>query len=323
MKKFLKILGIILGVVVLLLLGFAAYINFGPRPAFEEVEIKEINVEPTEARIERGAKLVTTICAICHVGTNGALEGRHLMDAPPAFGKIYATNITQHPQFGIGEWSDGELYRLLRTGVRKDGHIAYPPMMATATIADEDIYSIIAYLKSDAARVQPSANNVPEAEPSFLLKMISKVGFKPYAYPEGPLEIPDSSDVLAFGEYLANGPYFCFYCHSASFETNDHFNPENSPGFYGGGNMMLSPDGSEVILTANITPHPTAGIGNWSEEAFIKAVTAGVRPDGAPVRAPMPKFTALDSFELHAIWEYMKTVPPLANEVERNVEMEE
>lgn len=323
MKKILKILGILLGIVIILVLGFAAWLNFGPRPIFEHVEVKEITVDVTPESVERGAKIATMICAVCHAGDGGVLSGRRLTDAPPPFGELYALNITQHPDAGIGAWSDGELYRLFRTGVNRDGHMVYPPMVAFGTYSDEDIYSIIAFLKSDHPRVRPVDEYHPPQKPSFLLKMISKMGLNPYPYHDSYPEIPDSSDVVAFGKYLADGPYLCYYCHSASFETNDHFVAENSPGYFGGGNTMHSRDGLQIVLSANITPHPETGIGNWTEHEFRKAVMMGVRPDGSPMRDPMPKFTSLDSFEIHAIWEYLRTVPPIDNEVDRDVDMSE
>src|SRR5215510_12878657 len=47
----------------------------------------------------------------------------------------------------------------------------------------------------------------------------------------------------------------------------------------GGGRALRTPFGT--FYGPNITPHPTQGIGRWSEADFIRAVREGVRPDGA------------------------------------------
>ena len=80
----------------------------------------------------------------------------------------------------------------------------------------------------------------------------------------------------------------------------------------GGGNRIDS------LYSANITPDKETGIGNWSEEDFIKAVRFGQRPDGSPVRPPMKPFAQLSLSEAQALYAYMKTVPAIKNKVDRN-----
>lgn len=76
--------------------------------------------------------------------------------------------------------------------------------------------------------------------------------------------------------------------------------------------MLLFHFGSPIVSYArNITPDVETGIGSWSEEQFITAVTTGVRPDGTVLSAHMPyayyKFWGED--ELKAVFLYLKTVP--------------
>ena len=128
--------------------------------------------------------------------------------------------------------------------------------------------------------------------------------------------LPDTNDILATGRYYAVGAYDCYNCHSADFKTNNILEPEKSVGFFGGGNPMLNLEG-ETIHSANITPDPTHGIGNWTEEQFVQAVKYGINPDGTKLRYPMLAHTVLPDEEIRAIYAYLKTVPPLPNEVKR------
>lgn len=71
--------------------------------------------------------------------------------------------------------------------------------------------------------------------------------------------------------------------------------------------------GNEMrIRSANITPHPTSGIGNLTFEDFKKA-TEGQRPDGKMLR-PLINRMKLDSIEINAIWHYQKSVNTISNE---------
>jgi hypothetical protein len=54
------------------------------------------------------------------------LAGGFLIEEP-AF-RAYAPNITQDIETGIGSWSDEEIIRAIREGVRPDGTIIGPPM---------------------------------------------------------------------------------------------------------------------------------------------------------------------------------------------------
>jgi mono/diheme cytochrome c family protein len=176
--------------------------------------------------------------------------------------------------------------------------------------SDEDIASIIAFLRSDDPMVQPAAVPSRDSEVTFLTKFLCYVAFKPFPYPKAPISPPDPSDRVAYGRYLADGLLDCYSCHSADFKTNDYFNPEKSAGFYGGGNLMLDANGLK-ISTANITPDPATGIGSWTEEQFLRALKAGFRPDNTPIVYPMQAYVELTDAEARAIHAYLRTVAPL------------
>ena len=128
--------------------------------------------------------------------------------------------------------------------------------------------------------------------------------------------MPDTNNLVEFGRYLAVN-FDCWACHSADFKTMNVMHPELTPGFFGGGNKPLSLEG-EVMLTSNLTPDKESGIGNWTEDQFVKAMKYG-RKDGEPaLRYPMLPFSTLTDYEAKAIFEYLKTIPPIQNKVPRS-----
>lgn len=312
MKKLFKILGIILGVIVVAILGFVSYIAVDGVPKYEPGHV-EMKVELTPERIAHGQKIASVLCVECHSNEDGILTGKKLLDVPREFGEIYSRNITHHPEIGIGNWTDGELYYLLRTGIRKDGQYLPPYMVKFPLAADEDLKSIIAWLRSDARAVQSSDQEAPPAEPSFLVKFLSHVAFKPLPLPKQEIKYPDTSNKVAVGKYLATAVYACFACHSADFKTMNDMEPEKSEGYFGGGNPLLNKKG-EVIPSANITFDET-GIGAYTEEEFIKVLKTGTRKDGRQLRYPMIPYSVLTDDEVKSIYAFLKTVPKMHHEI--------
>jgi mono/diheme cytochrome c family protein len=79
---------------------------------------------------------------------------------------------------------------------------------------------------------------------------------------------------------------------------------------YAGGRALKTPFGT--FYGPNITPHPTAGIGKWSEADFVRAMREGVRPDGSHYFPAFPyaSFTAITDADLRDLWAYLRTLPP-------------
>lgn len=180
-------------------------------------------------------------------------------------------------------------------------------------MSEEDLYSIIAYLRSDATPVRAVQKASIPCRPSYLTKLLSRVVWKPLPYPATPIPEPDTSDRVAFGKYIVHGMVNCYECHSADFRTNDPMQPEKSVGYLGGGNKLLDLEGN-IIMAPNLTPHAT-GLGSWTEEQFIRAVKEGIKPDGTAMRYPMLKLTAFTEAELSAVWAYLQTIPEIDNDV--------
>jgi mono/diheme cytochrome c family protein len=315
MKKVLKALGVLVLLVVLAAGGFAAFVHFAGIPSYP-VQKVDLEVEVTPERVARGRKIASMLCMECHRDpTTQKLTGQRMVDVPPQFGVAYSLNITQDPVKGIGAWTDGELAFLLRTGIARDGRYTPPWMPKFPRASDEEIASMIAFLRSDDPAVQAAPVDDHPSQSTFFMKFLTRVAFKPFAYPTQPIP-PPAADPLAQGKHLALNVLHCYGCHSADFSTNDENEPEKSKGFFGGGLAMLDAAGRE-IRTSNITLDPATGIGKWTEEEFVRAVRGSFRPDNTPILYPMQAYVELEDAEVRAIYAYLKTVPPVVNAVPR------
>ncbi|RMG29505.1 MAG: cytochrome c, partial [Bacteroidetes bacterium] len=254
MKKAFKLIGMVVLAVLVLLGGAALYFNLKGVPTYDTHPPQDLKVEVTPERVARGKKIAASLCNSCHLSEAGKLEGKLFLKGTEGFGTGYAPNITQHPEHGIGSWTDGELYYLLRTGIKRDGKLAFIAMPRSSVVSDEDYYSIIAYLRSDAPEVQPSAKKHPPLKLNLLAKVLMNVAFKPLPFPESPVVAPPLTDAVAHGRYLVNGPLECFNCHSADFTTNDIARPENSKGYLQGGTVFI--EHGDTLVSPNITMDP-------------------------------------------------------------------
>jgi mono/diheme cytochrome c family protein len=118
-------------------------------------------------KVKRGEYLVTiTACADCH--TPGALLGKPELDKVLSGGNVglqiaelgtfFPPNLTNDDVTGLGKWSEDDIVKAVRTGVRPDGRQIAPvmPYGSYARLTDEDAHAMAAYLKSLA----PISNKV-------------------------------------------------------------------------------------------------------------------------------------------------------------------
>ena len=93
------------------------------------------------------------------------------------------------------------------------------------------------------------------------------------------------------GEYLAAAAG-CAGCHTVAAKTAVT---------YAGGRALKTPFGT--FYGPNITPDKIAGIGNWSEADFLRAMRHGERPDGKNYfpAFPYPSFTKITNSEYQTL----------------------
>ncbi|HET7716191.1 MAG TPA: cytochrome c [Bauldia sp.] len=272
----------------------------------------QAGAQDQDALVARGEYLMNgpVACGNCHNGRNEKFEfipgkelagGFHLFD--PIGIDAYAANITPDPDTGIGTWTDEQIIVAIREGKTPDGRINFPPMPVPVynNMSDDDVKAIVAYLRT----VPAVHNEVPEST--------YKIPQQPMPPAKG-LPAPPKSDKVAYGGYIVNALAHCFECHTP---FTDQGMPDMTKLGAGGFPIHLGPE--MIVMTANITPDPETGIGNWSDDDIKKAITEGVRPDGTKLAPPMPFgfFKNMTAEDLDAIVAYLRTIPPIKNKVER------
>ncbi len=320
-SKLLKVAAIVILSLVLLVSAGLAYLRFalpnvGPPP--------DLSVEGTSLQIERGRYLANhvSVCTDCHStrdwskfagplvpGTEG--KGGELFDQSFGFpGKFVSKNITP---FHLSDWTDGEIYRAITTGVSKHGTAFFPvmPYKYYGKMDPEDIKSIIAYLRSLSPIEFEAEASVADFPVNFIINTI----------PESaqPTKKPEPSNVIEYGAYMTNAAG-CRECHTK--QENGQVVGEA----YAGGFEFNMGNGFRVA-SMNITPHKT-GIGTWSKEVFIQRFKAYADSSYVSPRVDMAKgefqsvmpwvmYAGMTEEDLGAIYEYLKTVAPVENTVER------
>lgn len=322
MKRVFKVLGVLLLVVVLVVIGSIVYVT----QALPNIPLKaDVNVERTPERLARGEYLAHHVCACmdCHStrdwnrfsgpltpGTLGRGGERfdHALNFP---GTFYSRNLTP---FNLKDWSDAEIYRAITSGVSKDGHPFFPvmPYPNYNKMDTEDIYSIIAYLRS----LPPQENTPPLSKADFPINIIMHTIPEPAA----PTKRPDPSDPQAYGAYLVNAAG-CGECHTKMEKGKKVGQP------FAGGFEFHMPTGA-VNRSANITPSVNGGIGKWSRQQFIDRFkqysdSAYVPPpvdwskNEFQTVMPWTMYTGMSEQDLGAIYDYLRTVEPVDQFIER------
>jgi hypothetical protein len=75
---------------------------------------------------------------------------------------------------------------------------------------------------------------------------------------------------------------------------------------------MKGPFGA--VTVANITSHPTKGIGAWRDDDIRRALTQGIARDGRAFKQPMARqmyFSKMTPSDIDAIVAWVRTLPPL------------
>lgn len=73
-----------------------------------------------------------------------------------------------------------------------------------------------------------------------------------------------------------------------------------------------------MVYTANLTPDPETGLGQWTEQQFIDTIRTGRRQGrGRELLPPMPwpAFKNYTDADLKAMFAYLRTIPAIKNKV--------
>jgi hypothetical protein len=78
-----------------------------------------------------------------------------------------------------------------------------------------------------------------------------------------------------------------------------------------------------VSFAMNLTPDPETGLGKWTEQTFLDAIRTGRHEGrGRPILPPMPVavYSNATDEDLKAIFAYLRTLPPIRNQVPQPVD---
>ncbi len=295
MKKVLKWIGIVLGSLIGLLLVVGAVLFMIGKSKMNKVytvEPSNLTLPTDPESIAYGKHRAETLCEGCHGPDLSGVE--NWFNAPP-IGIIDSANLTSG-EGGIGaDFTTEDFVRAIRHGIDKEGKpIFMVAVPSTAQLSDEDLASIIAYLKTI-----PPVDHTVKAKHftplGFILFGAGKLGDLPaeVVSHDPHVTAPERGVTVEYGEYMAN-TNDCRTCHG--------------PNLNGG----PFPDPTITKISPNITPG--GELAAWSEDDFINAIRTGTTPSGYQLDPELMPWTTYSKFtddELKAIWMYLQTLPKL------------
>lgn len=270
-----------------------------------------------DVSVARGEYIVrnAAVCGQCH-----AADPERDVDGPLSGGTEFrdwrvgtsrAANLTSDSETGLGSWSDAEIVRALRDGERKDGRVLVPvmPYVWFHDMSDDDAFAVARYLKT-----LPPVRHAVSQSPNILFRLGKALFVRPL--PANPVTAPRRGATAEYGGYLAQHVALCAECHTP--RTGLRAQADKSRLFAGDAH----PSKSFPANPANITPDAATGIGTWSEEQFISTIRTGVDPKGIRLHPFMPskQIARMSDDDLRAIYRYLRTVPPIHNEVPRRTQ---
>jgi mono/diheme cytochrome c family protein len=221
-------------------------------------------------------------CGDCH-GADGRAEGwRPSREGPAA--AMPPTNLTEPWSFRGGAQIDDIALRIL-TGI-------------------------------DGSLMPSFAGKVSAAEAVVIAAYVLTLGRDPIWRATDPTRIATAgvaAEPLARGRYLANA-MLCALCHTPTRAQDGAYDAR----YFLAGGVRISAYPWGVWFSRNLTPDRDTGLGEWSEADITAALTRGIARDGRrldPLAMPWPWFARLKPEDARAIAVYLKSLPPVRNDV--------
>ncbi len=295
-------LRIVVGFVLLAVLAIAALYLLRPRMLPRTAGPSPVNA--TTQTINLGEYLARAgDCVACHTEINGKpFAGGRAMATP--FGNLFVPNITPDDETGIGKWTADDFYRMMHTGVSRDGTLLYPamPFASYTQVTRTDSDAIYAYLMAVPPVKQvnrPHALQFPFSNRELLL------GWRTLYFREGEFAAdPTQAAEWNRGAYLVRGLGHCAMCHTA---INALGGSSESKAFEGG--MIPNQNWYAPSLTSN----HEAGLGNWEINDIVDLLQVGASHRGT-VYGPMAEVVYnslqyLSDDDVKAMAVYLKGLP--------------
>lgn len=297
------------GLVILFIIGSVAVATSFRQHLKYEASYPAIKASTDTAIIAKGRHLVLGPghCIDCHstvrnvdsvltLGQEPALSGGLPFKLP--FGTFYTRNLTPDSATGIGSMTDGEIARVLRYSIKKNGE-AVLPFMPFQNMSDSDLTAVISYLRS----LKPIHNPVPDHDYNVMGQLIKAFLIKPSGPTEPVKKVVKADTTIAYGRHLVMAVANCNECHTKRNGIGDYVGEPLA------GGTEFQEKGKATLISPNLTPHPSGRIYGWSQQDFIKRFRMGRVIDYSHM--PWESYGRMTDDELKAIYKYLKTVKPV------------
>ena len=249
-------------------------------------------------------------CTHCHTADGGeTLAGGRPLPTP--FGTFFTPNISAHESAGIGRWSREDFRRALKAGESPAGHAYFPafPYPAYARLTDADVDAIYDHIFT--LPVSARANREHELA-WYVDTRLAAWGWRFLFFDEsGSSADPARAASSNRGAYIAEAMAHCQECHT----PRNWFGVLDDELAYAG-----NPAGPEDEVVPNITSHPDAGIGGWSDAALDAFLRWGELPDGEYTAGSMEAVIfgigKLTDDDRAALIEYLRSLRAIDSRVE-------
>ncbi|HXS06394.1 MAG TPA: cytochrome c, partial [Rhizomicrobium sp.] len=273
-----RTLGIVVAVIVVIGLGFAAWLVLIPGPtgfasgstvALADYKDADPTGVPKEMAstdlIKRGEYLTHAAdCVACHTARGGQPFAGGFAFNLPGIGTIYSTNITPDKETGIGNYTDAQFLNAVHKGVRADGQNLYPAMSYTSYtyMTDADALAIKAYLFTLPAVHAPAREN----KLSWPFNNRSLMGVWNAFYNGNERFRPNPTQTAEWnrGAYLAEAMGHCGECHTPRNIAQALNNRKKFAGALTAGWRAY-----------NISADKESGLGDWSDNDIATYLSTG------------------------------------------------
>jgi mono/diheme cytochrome c family protein len=265
----------------------------------------------TSGVVERGEYLVrdVSVCGSCHTSgrkPDGPLSGG-LEFKDWRLGTVRSANLTPDSGTGLGTWTESEIVRAIRNGERKDGRLLAPvmPYQWFHEMSNRDAFAAARYLKT-----LPAASNRVMQSPNLIFRLARAIFLGPITGDAAPP--PQRAPTVEYGRYLSHIA-LCVDCHTPTSGLQSKLDRDK---LFAG---QSHPPKDFTTNPSNLTPDSATGIGRWTEEDFLRTIRTGDDPQHHTLNDFMPwrQLRRMSDDDLRAIYRYLRTVPPVRNQVPR------
>src|SRR5205809_446145 len=267
------------------------------------------------ADVPLGRRVYAQRCAVCH-GPDGRGNGPaapSLIPRPRDFTlgqfKYKSTAAGQPP-------TEADLMHVVATGLPASAMPYWRDILDSV-----ETRAVVAYVKSMSRgferpapaplavppRAAPTAASIP-----LVTALLTTKGFSACHRSDGRVTLGQQADRVQRGEYLVHAE-MCGLCHTAIIRTGIY----RADDFYLAGGMRVGIYPRGMYVSRNLTSDRATGLGMWTEEQIANAIRNGRSPKRvlSPHAMPWIFLHALTQDDALAIASYLKTLPPVRNEV--------